>query len=74
MNAHDVSVVQFDTKHGGFRVLPLRTVTDLARMQMKQAKVHTWIAVGYDTDEGRAVRLMRHLKNELKESPKSAGG
>jgi len=66
MKAGEVSVVQYDTEHGGLRVLPLQSVTDIARMEVLRNNPHGWVCVGYATEESKAQGQMAELKERMK--------
>jgi hypothetical protein len=67
MKAGDISVVQYDTGHGGLRVLPLRSVAELASLEVVNGLPHNWVVVAYATDQGKAHERMRAFKEKLKE-------
>lgn len=66
MKAGDVSVVQYDTVHGGTRVLPLHSVADLASVAVENGVDHSWVVVAYATDEGAAQMRLKEFKQRLK--------
>lgn len=66
MKAGDVSVVQYDTVHGGMRVMPLRSVAEIARLEVLGGEPSGWVVVGYATDTAKAHERMQAFKAELK--------
>ena len=75
MKAGDLFIIQHCAEHGSFRVLPLRSCADLARLDMTRDRVHLWVVVGYAVDEGDAYAKMKAMKREMKENfTKEDGG
>lgn len=68
MKAGDVSIVQYDTEYGGFRVLPLRSVADIGRMEAARGERHSWIVVGYAGDEAQAYAKLEQIRAHMKEA------
>lgn len=66
MKAGEISVVQYDTEHGGTRVMQLCSAAAIGRLEIEAGERPTWVVVGYASDEGRAHALMQRFKNELK--------
>ena len=71
MKAGDLSVVQYDTVYGGMRVLPLQSVVDLAAVELLNGVPHTWVVVGFSTNERRAHEKMNVFKVRLKKKSAS---
>ena len=68
MKAGDVSVVQYDTEHGGTRVMPLRSAADIARLEALSGGSPSWVVVGYAADEGDAHAKQKVFKKDLKKN------
>lgn len=68
MKAGEVNVIQYDTAHGGMRIMPLCSVAEIGRLETLSGERHTWIVVGYATDEGKAHERMQAFKDDLKNS------
>ena len=68
MKAADLSMIQHCAEHGSFRVLPLRTCEDLARLDMDRAVVHSWATIGHASTDAEANGKMKAAKLALKES------
>lgn len=64
MKAGDLFMVQHCAEHGSFRVLPLRTCVDLARLDLEKGKTHGWVVVGYAAAEGDAHAKMKKIQSE----------
>ena len=62
MKAGDLFMVQFCAEHGSFRVMPLRSCVDLARLDMAKGCTHSWVVVGYAAVEGDAYAKMQSMK------------
>ena len=68
MKAGEVNVIQYDKEHGGLRIMPLCSVAEIGRLETLSGERHTWIVVGYATDEGKAHERMQEFKVKMKEA------
>lgn len=62
MKASDLFMVQFCAEHGSFRILPLRTCEDLAGVDMRQDRPHSWVVVDHAATEGAAYARMKAIR------------
>lgn len=74
MKAGDLFMVQYCADHGSFRVLPLHTCEDLARLDMQAGVVHPWVIVDRSPSESGANEKMKDLKARRKECGKPGIG
>lgn len=73
MKAGDLFMVQHCAAHGSFRVLPLRTCEDLARLDMEKGQPHPWVVVGHASAEADGHSKMQGMKAKLREDRKGGG-
>ncbi len=64
MKAGDLFMIQHCAEHGSFRVLPLRTCEDLARLDMEKGVPHPWAIIGHASTEADAHAKMKKIKHE----------
>lgn len=65
MKAGDLFMIQYCADHGSFRVLPLRTCEDLARLDMDKGDPHAWVVIGHASNEGDALEKMKAIKANI---------
>jgi len=65
MKAGDLFMIQHCAKHGSFRVQPLQTCEDLARLAMESGDQHLWVVVGHGKTEGDCREQIKQLKKAM---------
>lgn len=66
MKAGDLFMVQYSETHSSFRVLPLRTCTDLAKQAFEKGEEYGWVVLDYAATDSEAYDKMKKLKELLK--------
>jgi hypothetical protein len=67
VKAGDLFMVQHCAEHGSFRVLPLRTCEDLARLDLEKGAAHSWVTLDHAADESDAYAKMKAYKANLRD-------
>jgi hypothetical protein len=65
MKAGDLFMIQYCAEHQSFRVLPLHTCMDLARLDMEKGIAHGWVVVGHAGTESDALARMKNMKKNI---------